>query len=69
MYPESISDYGSAVVPGLFRTPEHAEIVRVGGGSVSQGAAACRLCVCEDNRIEGGCCRQDRRRAGPPETR
>src|SRR5947208_11453899 len=24
------------------------------------GAAACRSCVCEDNRIEGGCCCQDR---------
>src|SRR5436189_2496108 len=23
-------------------------------------AAACRSCVCEDNRIEGGCCCQDR---------
>jgi SRSO17 transposase len=22
--------------------------------------------VCEDNKTEGGCCRQDRRRAGPP---
>ena len=32
-------------------------------------AAACRLCVCEDNRIEGGCCRRDRCRAGAPETR
>jgi hypothetical protein len=33
-----------------------------------RSAAACRSCVCEDNRT-GGCCGQDRRRAGPPETR
>src|SRR5205809_8126616 len=25
-----------------------------------RSAAACRSCVCEDNRIEGGCCCQDR---------
>jgi uncharacterized protein YndB with AHSA1/START domain len=34
-----------------------------------RSAAACRSCVCEDSKTEGGCCRQDRRRAGPPETR
>ena len=27
-------------------------------------AAASRSCVCDDNKTEGGCCRQDRRRAG-----
>jgi hypothetical protein len=35
---------------------------------VLRGAAACRSCVCEDNKTEGGCCRQDRRTAGAPET-
>ena len=29
------------------------------------GAAASRSCVCDDNTIEGGCCRQDRCRARP----
>jgi hypothetical protein len=30
--------------------------------------AALRACACDDNRMEGGCCRQDRRRAGAPES-
>src|SRR5215468_12635781 len=27
---------------------------------MQRGAAACRSCVCDDNKTEGGCCRQDR---------
>src|SRR5258708_9378103 len=42
-----------------------------GGGEVldRQDAAACRSCACEDDKTEGGCCRQDRCRAGPAEAR
>jgi nucleotide-binding universal stress UspA family protein len=35
---------------------------------VRQGAAACRSCVCDDNKTEGGCCCQDRGRCCGPET-
>jgi hypothetical protein len=34
------------------------------GEAVLHSAAACRSCVCEDSKTGGGCCRQDRRRAG-----
>ena len=52
--------------------PSTAAAIRVVtcGGAVesgSTGAAASRSCVCDDNTIEGGCCRQDRCRAGPAE--
>src|SRR5258708_6586519 len=42
-----------------------------GGGEVldRQDAAACRSCGCEDDKTEGGCCRQGRCRAGPAEAR
>src|SRR5260221_2932531 len=55
--------------------PSTAAAIRVvtcgGGGEVldRQDAAACRSCACEDDKTEGGCCRQDRCPAGPAEAR
>ena len=42
------------------------QVVTCGGAGASGSveAAASRSCVCDDNTIEGGCCRQDRCRAG-----
>src|SRR5258708_7111878 len=67
------SSPSSLVLPKL--TSSTAAAIRVvtcgGGGEVldRQDAAACRSCACEDDKTEGGCCRQDRCWAGPAEAR